>query len=248
MKVIILEDEFISRQKIEEYVLRYNNETEIVLSTDTFDDLPKYLVNQNVDLILADIEVVDGNIFAKLSKQPIICPFIFITAYDNYTFEALENYGFGYLLKPYTYQQFSNVMDRFHSLNRKITPDLFHIIDSLKPQAYRERIIVKSSTGAKILKVATIKYAEIEQGIIFLLSDDNKKYMMRETTTLTSLENSLDPQIFFRINKSQIINLNAITNFESYGRDRIIIKLARINKPFITSINRTSSFKKWVNR
>lgn len=248
MQVIILEDELISRQKIEHFVHRYDNQICIALSTDTFDEMTKYLLGNTVDLILADIRVFDGNVFEKLSQHPIVCPFIFITAYDNYAFEALENYGIGYLLKPYTFEQFSEAMNRFHQLNKKIMPDFSQLIHSLKLKNYRERIIVKSRKQAKILKVEDAQYFEIEDGVIFVFNNNDEKYMISETTTLNNLEQSLNPEKFFRINKSQIINLNAIKSFETYGKDRILIKTEVYRTKLITSVNKTPSFRKWINQ
>jgi DNA-binding LytR/AlgR family response regulator len=248
MKLIILEDELVSKQKIESFVHRYDKRIDIALSTDSFDEMAKYLLGNSVDLILADIRVFDGNIFEKLSQHPIVCPFIFITAYDNYAFEALENYGIGYLLKPYTFKQFSEVMERFHRLNKKIAPDFSQLIQSLKAKDYRERIIIKSRNKAKILKVEDIQYFEIEDGVIFVFDNKQERQMISEIITLSALEQSLNPEVFFRINKSQIINLNAIKNFETYGKDRILIKIELFKAKLITSVNKTPLFRKWINQ
>lgn len=247
MRIIILEDELISREKIENFLLRYNDNYDIVLSTDRFDTVLNFLINNQADLILSDIQVIDGNVFDNLKKHPITCPFIFITAFDNYTFKALENYGMGYLLKPYTYKNFAKVMDRFKKLNQKLLPDISAFTDAVKKENYLERVIVQSNNKAKILKVEHIAYIEIDDGVLFVYTYDNDRYMLRKTMTLIDLENSLDSTMFFRINKSQVINLSAIKHFESYGKNRIAIKLNNSKEFFITSISRTPDFRKWVD-
>lgn len=247
MRVIILEDELISREKIEEFLYRYDDSYNIVLSTDRFDRVLNFLINNQADLILSDIQVTDGNVFDNLKKHPITCPFIFITAFDNYAFKALENYGMGYLLKPYTYKEFVKIMDRFKKLNKKLLPDISALTNAIKKENHLERVIVHSNNKAKILKVEHIAYIKIDDGVLFIYTHDNDKYMLRKTMTLLDLENSLDSTMFFRINKSQIISLSAIKHFESYGKNRIAIKLNNSKESFVTSISRTPDFRKWID-
>jgi DNA-binding LytR/AlgR family response regulator len=139
-------------------------------------------------------------------------------------------------------------MERFHRLNKKIAPDFSQLIQSLKAKDYRERIIIKSRNKAKILKVEDIQYFEIEDGVIFVFDNKQERQMISEIITLSALEQSLNPEVFFRINKSQIINLNAIKNFETYGKDRILIKIELFKAKLITSVNKTPLFRKWINQ
>ncbi|MFD2590160.1 LytTR family transcriptional regulator DNA-binding domain-containing protein [Aquimarina hainanensis] len=54
---------------------------------------------------------------------------------------------------------------------------------------------------------------------------------------------------FFRINKSQLINIEFISMYEQYGKNKVAIKLTgNKNSTLITSVNRTPLFKDWVRK
>ncbi len=253
MKIIIIEDEIESRRKVEDYVKQYDPNIEIILSTGSFREAINTLVNHSIDLVLSDIEILDGNVFDLLSEIPVICPFIFITAYDHYTFNALENHGFGYLLKPYSYEEFSKVMESYFTLKTKISSSNERRIEALQmieQPDYRKRIVVQSGKEKVIiLKVHSIKLIEIEKGVLFALTELGEKYMIKETLTLSNIEATLNPRVFFRINKSQLVNIDFISMYEQYGKNKVAIKLIGSEKnTLITSVNRTPIFKEWVRK
>ncbi|CAM1370792.1 LytR/AlgR family response regulator transcription factor [Tenacibaculum xiamenense] len=253
MNIIIIEDEIQSRKKVEDYIQQYDPKVNIVLSTGSFKEAINTLVNHSIDLVLSDIEILDGNVFDLLTETPIICPFIFISAYDHYSFNALENHGFGYLLKPYTYEQFSIVMDNYFNLKTKISNSNERRIEALQmfqQPDYRKRIVVQSGKEKVIiLKVSSVKLIEIEQGVLFAHTELGEKFVIKETLTLSNIESTLNPQTFFRINKSQIVNIDFISMYEQYGKNKVVVKLiGNKNGTLITSVNRTPLFKDWVKK
>ncbi|QKX06162.1 response regulator transcription factor [Aquimarina sp. TRL1] len=253
MKILIIEDEIQSRKKVEDYIKRYDPSINIVLSTGSFKEAIHTLINHSIDLVLSDIEILDGNVFDLLTKTPVVCPFIFISAYDHYSFNALENHGFGYLLKPYTYEQFSKVMANYFTLKTKISGTNERNIEALqifRDPDYRKRIVVQSGKGkVSILKVNLVKLIEIEGGVLFAHTESDKKFIIKETLTLSHIEATLSPKMFFRINKSQLINIEFISMYEQYGKNKVAIKLTgNKNSTLITSVNRTPLFKDWVRK
>jgi two-component SAPR family response regulator len=66
-----------------------------------------------IDLIFSDIELRDGNVFEVYKDLSINCPIIFATAYNEFLVKAFEANGIEYLLKPYSFERFSNAWDKF---------------------------------------------------------------------------------------------------------------------------------------
>ena len=76
-----------------------------------------------------------------------------------------------------------------------------------------------------------------------------KKFVIKETLTLSNIESTLNPRTFFRINKSQIVNIDFVSMYEQYGKNKVVIKLiGNENRTLITSVNRTPLFKDWVKK
>ena len=115
---------------------------------------------------------------------------------------------------------------------------------------YRKRIVVQSGKEKVIiLKVSSVKLIEIEQGVLFAHTELGKKFVIKETLTLSNIESTLNPRTFFRINKSQIVNIDFVSMYEQYGKNKVVIKLiGNENRTLITSVNRTPLFKDWVKK
>jgi DNA-binding LytR/AlgR family response regulator len=85
MKVIIIEDEPHARVKLAKFISRYDKRIEIVAQIESVKDTIRYFVeNANPDLVFADIELLDGNVFKVFESCKITCPIIFTTAYDAF--------------------------------------------------------------------------------------------------------------------------------------------------------------------
>jgi two-component system, LytTR family, response regulator LytT len=69
--------------------------------------------NGEPDLIISDIELLDGNAFKLYDMRPVRCPIIFSIAYQQFMVEAFKGIGLAYLLKPYNYYLFSEAMNKF---------------------------------------------------------------------------------------------------------------------------------------
>lgn len=60
------------------------------------------------------------------------------------------------------------------------------------------------------------------------------------------MEKTLDPLVFFRLNRSEIVNLRFIERLEPYFNDRLAISLKRLNVSLISSISRTPELRRWI--
>ncbi|MEL6717729.1 MAG: LytTR family DNA-binding domain-containing protein [Bacteroidota bacterium] len=88
----------------------------------------------------------------------------------------------------------------------------------------------------------TLPFAE--DNLVFAIDKNNKKHVISHR--INELENLLAPQTFFRINRSEIININSIKKMEPYFANRLVIKLKNSNAELKTSTPRTAAFRKWL--
>jgi DNA-binding LytR/AlgR family response regulator len=208
--------------------------------------------NQQPDLIFSDIELLDGPVFQAFSQCLISAPIIFTTAYDQYTLEAFETNGISYLLKPFDLKQLSKAMDKFQLLKKGFSnTDNSQLIEKLKQlhlntgQTYKTRLNIRIGNGIYLLQVTYISCIRMHNSLPHAFKKDGKKYPL--SPLLAELEASLDPNTFFRINRSEMVNVNFIEKVEPYFNDRLAVSISGQKEVLITSAGRTPDFRKWLS-
>lgn len=110
---------------------------------------------------------------------------------------------------------------------------------------YLKRIPSVLNKKTSLISVDEIFYFKIEDGVLFaFLSEGKKKPLI--IATLNALAPKLNPTTFFRINRSEIVNIDKIAFFEPYFKDRLAIRLSDNKTILYTSNNKSASFKKWL--
>jgi two-component system LytT family response regulator len=175
------------------------------------------------DLVFLDVQMPEVDGFSVIEnveeeKLPVV---IFVTAYDEYAIRAFETGALDYLLKPYDRKRFEQAFERAvrQIRNQKSNLDSERIISLLsearRPEKYMERFIIKNSGRVFFLKTEEIVWIESEGNYVFLHTGQNK-YLFRES--IGRLEQQLDPQIFRRISRFAIVNLNCIQELHTEFR------------------------------
>jgi len=169
------------------------------------------LANQHIDLIFIDINMpeMSGMDFIKsLETQPIV---IFTTAYSEYAIESYKVDALDYLLKPITYSDFlraSNKAQKFYiQTNSK---------EHSEPENY---IFIKSENKLLKINFDDVEYIESMSEYVRIHLINEKPIMC--LMSLKNLEQSLPEDIFMRVHRSYIVNLQKVTTIE---RNRIIYK------------------------
>jgi two-component system, LytTR family, response regulator LytT len=249
MKVIIIEDEPPARDKLAKFILRHDRKTEIAAQFESVKETIKYF-DHNIlpDLIFADIELLDGNVFEVFEHRPITCPIIFTTAYDQFWLQAFERSGIAYLLKPFDFQKFSAAMQKFETLKNSFVSaqnDFWQEIQkSLRQPKYKERFVIKTRDGIQLLETKQIAFIQMQNEIPFAFDSTGRKYPLNDT--LTGLEKALNPKTFFRLNRSEIVNLDFIENLKPDFHDRLVVYLRNLKIKLVSSTNRTPELRKWL--
>lgn len=249
MKILIIEDEPPAQGKLAKLVRLYDRKTEIAGTLARVAETVEWFEkNPMPDLVFADIELLDGNIFEVFDKIKITCPIIFTTAYDQFLLQAFEQNGIAYLLKPFDFEKLSNAVKKFELLKNNFvsTQNDFwaEIQTSLKQPKYKERFVVKIKGGIQLLETKNIAFFQMRDEILFAFDSENNKFSINET--LLNLEVSLNPRQFFRLNRSEIVNLDYIANLKPDFQDRLIVFLKKSNVKLTSSASRTPELRKWL--
>ncbi|MDT0686039.1 LytR/AlgR family response regulator transcription factor [Autumnicola psychrophila] len=217
MRALIIDDEELARKRI----LNLLEEVpEIMVSGECSNGKTAIIQINDLkpDLIFLDINMKDMNGFEVLqeiniSPKPLV---IFVTAYDNYATKAFDVDAFDFLLKPFKDQRFFKTISKILNISRseadsnfeKKIKELFKIYSrEAKEVSSPGKIPIKQGNKTMLLDPAEISYI-IASGCYAEIFTDNKKHVLRES--LNNLEEMLDENIFFRIHRSTIVNLNHV--------------------------------------
>jgi two-component system, LytTR family, response regulator len=132
---------------------------------------------------------------------------IFTTAADQYAVRAFEIHAVDYLLKPFTQQRLRSavhrVRERIHSA--LAMPD--KVAAESARESYASRIVFKSRGRILFLSVDDIRWIAAEESYVRICTV-GESHLLRET--MTSLESRLNPQMFLRVHRSAIVNLQYV--------------------------------------
>ncbi len=251
MKAIIIEDEKLAAERLEELIKEVDSSTEISEKLTSVEQSIKYLKQNKPDLIFLDIQLEDGLSFSIFEKVEVNVPVIFTTAYDQYAVKAFKLNSVDYLLKPIKKEELRESLNKYKNIKSSYLMDFEHIIRSIqnKEISYKKRFLIQY--GQKIKKVEIDEVANfyaLEKNV-FLTTLSGNTYPV--DFTLDKLQEVIDPEKFFRINRKMIVSFNAIKNMTPYSRSRIKIEL---NPPepkgveALVSVERASSFKEWMDK
>jgi DNA-binding LytR/AlgR family response regulator len=208
MRCIIVDDEPLGRKAIQLLV----KDTSILKLLGSFGDADsagQFLLENPVDLVFLDIRMpgVDGIEFAKtIAKETLV---IFTTAYSEYALDSYELDAIDYLLKPVELARFQKAVEKACDyqllLSEKSQKNQLETIT-------QNHIFVKSDRRYHRILFENILFIEGLKDYIIIQTNERK---IITKITLKAIQEKLPPDIFMRVNKSYIVNLNQIESFNT---------------------------------
>lgn len=249
LRVLIIEDEVPAATRLEGLLEESNQAVSIVACLESVEQAVKWLSENQADLIFSDIHLSDGLCFNIFEQIKVDVPVIFTTAYDQYAIKAFQVNSVGYLLKPFDLAELEEVLSKFNTYFNPAEKDIRSLAQALKQEKpdYRKRFLVYSGDKIRTVDVSDAAYFYADQKLVFLMDVHGKRHTVDQT--LDKLENQLQPEQFFRINRQYIISYSAIDSMQAYSKGRVKIDLKpEAPKEAIVSIDRAGRFKLWLNQ
>ena len=219
IKCIAIDDEPLALQQLTNYLKKVPF-FEIAGSCLSASEAMKILSEEPVDAIFLDINMPDLNgvdFVRALIDRPMV---IFTTAYSEYAVEGFKLEAIDYLLKPFSFADFSRSAAKAQSLYELLAYRKTQG-NAPAPEATprdREYISIKADYKTTLVRISDIVYLESEGEYVRLHLDD------RSTITtlfrLKNMEAALPSEMFMRVHRSYIVNLQRI---RSYVKGRVFI-------------------------
>ncbi len=251
MKVIIIEDEKLSAEHLANLLKRIDPTIDVVNIISSVKKSLETIANGvKVDLLFVDIHLADGLSFEIFSKINIETPVIFTTAYDEYAINAFKVNSVDYLLKPIGIDDLRSAINKFNKFNYQQKANVIENIAqsyALGVKQNKNRFMVKMGDSIASVKAEDIFHFIAEDGTVILSGSTGKRYVI--DYTLDQLETLVSPELFFRINRKVMVNINAITKVGLYFNSRLIITTPHLTSDdSIVSRERVNDFKLWLDK
>ncbi|KAA3620129.1 MAG: DNA-binding response regulator [Calditrichaeota bacterium] len=229
IKIAIIDDEPLARKKIANYLQKIED-MEIVGEFANGKETLLHLPSLQPDVVFLDIQMpeIDGFEVLQNLTMDILPIVIFVTAYDQYAISAFEHHALDYLLKPFDLERFEKTLRRIREqlaqkTGAELTQRLQQLVGEIQRQPrFLERVMLKSGSDIYLLKLSDVDWIEAA-GNYLNLHVGRKAHLLRET--MTNIEKKLDPAVFVRIHRSQIVNIERIKKLQSDWHGDYIILL-----------------------
>jgi two-component system LytT family response regulator len=209
IKVILIDDERLARAELKRVLISYPD-LEVVGEAGNAEEAAELIEKHHPELIFLDIQMPGKSGFDLLEMLDQAPEVVFVTAFDQYAVKAFEANALDYLVKPVRDERFAKVIEKIRSkLNAAASP------------AGRQ-LFVKDGNKCHFIKLADVFLVESMDNYARIYFQDQTTYFKR---SLNQLEVSLDAGMFFRINRSQIINLNFIQQVHQLPKGKLNITL-----------------------
>jgi two-component system, LytTR family, response regulator len=215
LRVLVVDDEAPARRKILR-LLREESAVEIAGEADSGDAAVAAIRKHRPDLVFLDVQMpgLDGfGVIQSLNVAKISLPrFVFVTAHDRFALRAFEVHAFDYLLKPVGEERFREALGRARMQHEQSADGFASRLGAMLEQLHREkslpeRLLVQEERRAIFVPIKDISWVEADRNYV-LLHCGKRTHTLR--STLDTLQSTLDPKLFVRINRGTLVRLDAI--------------------------------------
>ncbi|WP_439481543.1 LytR/AlgR family response regulator transcription factor [Cyclobacterium plantarum] len=246
---LLVEDEKLAADRLERMLRQIAPDIRILAKVDSVSKAIEFLKKHNPELIFLDIHLADGSGFEIFDQVRVACPVIFTTAYDEYALRAFQVNGIAYLLKPISQEALAGSLQKLKSIQAsdKQLAQVDRLLEQIRKReiTYRKRFLVSGGNTIKSIAIQELAYFYAENKAVYLVEQTGYKYVLDET--LDQLQEVLDPEQFFRVNRSFLVQVSAIRQMHPYSRSRIKLDLEPpCSKECISSTEKTAEFKDWL--
>ncbi len=226
MEYVIIDDEEAARKELAFQLSQFDDFTCIGEAVNGLEGV-RLIEELQPGLIFLDIQMpgLDGFDVVRqcdLSYAPHI---VFVTAFDRYAVKAFEVNALDYLLKPVSSKRLQSAMSKIQQRSREDTTTISKTIKNLSKshEAPLKRLPVRDGHLILLLDLDEIVWLEFDNPFIYAVTSE--KRFETHFDSLKDLEKRLDEKEFFRINRTQLINLANIETIIPFSSSQLYLRM-----------------------
>lgn len=239
IRTLIVDDEPLARERVRSMVVD-EPDLEVIGEARDGAEAVDAILSQAPDLVFLDVQMPKLDGFEVISSVGAdrMPPVVFVTAFDQHALRAFEVQALDYLLKPFDQDRFRGALSRVrHQIdsqeNGALGKKLLALVRGMHtdtptdaPAATAEkksdRMVVKSGGRLFFLRADEIDWVEAA-GNYVRLHVGAESHLLRET--MNSIETRLNPDLFFRIHRSRIVNIERIKELQPWFNGEYVVIL-----------------------
>jgi len=250
IRIAIVDDEPLARERIRR-LLAGHDDVEVVAECGDGGTAGREIVDRRPDLVFLDVQmpVMDGldvadELLVALGGEavPLI---VFTTAYEQYAIRAFEAHAMDYLVKPFSDERFAGTLanarrrlrqmrverlsDQLRQLlgesggPRSELPPASETASPTSEHGRLDRLVLRTGPRSRIVRAAAVDWIGAD-GVYARVHVSGRSYLIR--TPMHELESRLDPQLFVRIHRSSLVNLDRIQDIHEVTPGEFVVRLA----------------------
>lgn len=210
LTAIVVDDERLACEELT-YLLKEFPDIEVVGVGHNGLEALRLIEKLEPDIAFLDVQMpgLDGlGVIRRAKEMGLNLPhFVLATAYDQYAVQAFRLEALDYLLKPIEKERLAETLERVRR-----TVEARQAAQAEPPPArglpYRTKLLVRSGNRNFIVDAQDVVYATIEDGLITIVATNVEG--ISNYRTIEELQSSLDPEMFWRVHRSYLVNINRI--------------------------------------
>jgi DNA-binding LytR/AlgR family response regulator len=161
---------------------------------------------------------------------------VFITAFDRYAVQAFEDGAVDYLVKPLQPARLVRAVQRLKERLGAAPADLRHLLDRLAhapaPAERTRWITVLRGREIHLITIEDVICFEADSKYVAVVTAEGESLI---TTPLKELLPGLDPEVFWQIHRSAVVNVNAIDAVHRLPNGRLEVRLKGVERRLLVS-------------
>lgn len=255
VNIIIAEDEVHNLRMLMETIEKLRPDWNVCGTFESVKSTVKWLnKNRHPDLMFLDVQLADGLCFSIFEQLNVDSMVIFTTAYDTYAVRAFKVNSIDYLLKPFKEVDLESAIDKFEKLtdiSGQIPGigDFRELLEAIRKgeKKYRKRFLISKCSGYIRLDSDDIAYFYCENRITTAVTFDKHTHIV--DFALETLEEQLDPDLFFRANRQLVVNVRAVRRIDNYFGGKLKLYIyPQFEGDLIVSRLKAMSFRQWLGQ
>lgn len=230
---VIIDDEALARNDLKELLSVYDEIT-ITGEADSADSAVELINQLSPDIVFLDIQMPGKSGFDVLGEIKPGPEIIFVTAYDEYAVRAFEVNAKDYILKPVTAERLAGVLENLENSRETAC-------DESKPLDYNDYMFIMINNNYTFVKVNEVVKIAAANYYTEITTASGKTGLVSKS--MKEWESRLPQNVFCRIHRSTIVNLEYIEKIEEWFNYSYRVYLRGIEKPVAMSRRYVSRIK-----
>jgi two-component system response regulator LytT len=232
LRTVVVDDEQLAREELC-FLLDQIPGVEVVAQAGDGPEALNVIAEHAPDLVMLDVQMpglTGFEVARRLLQGAVDSHLVFVTAYDRHAIEAFEVNAVDYLLKPVEAVRLATAVDRVRKRVLSDRPEpaalgnLDRVLELLgERQNRREQLAIKVGDRFLLIQAEELVHASVDDDVITVVT--NSLSGTSNYRTLDELQARLDPDVFWRVHRSHLVNINKIREIVPWFSRNYILKM-----------------------